>query len=67
MAEKKEIEFSIDDDGKISIKVIGVQGKECLELTKEIEQALGLVVDRQKTGEFYQEPVKRTDQVERQG
>jgi len=64
MAEKQELEFSIDDDGKISIKVIGGEGASCLELTKAIEEALGVVVQRTKTGEFYVEPVKRTDEVE---
>lgn len=69
MATKQELEFSIDDEGRISIKVIGGEGKSCLELTKEIEAALGLVVERQKTSEFYVEPEKRTDQVDqgRQG
>lgn len=56
MAKKQELEFTIDDDGKISIKVIGAQGKECLELTKAIEEALGIVVDRQKTPDFYVQP-----------
>ena len=64
MAKKQELEFSIDDDGKISIKVIGAQGAECLEMTKAIEEALGIVVDRQKTSEFYQQPQKQQDQVE---
>ena len=56
MAKKQELEFSIDDDGKISIKVIGAQGAECLELTKAIEEALGIVVDRKKTPDFYVQP-----------
>ncbi len=53
---KQELEFSIDDDGKISIKVIGAQGAECLELTKAIEEALGVVTDRKKTPDFYVQP-----------
>jgi hypothetical protein len=61
---KQELEFSIDDDGKISIKVIGSQGAECLELTKAIEEALGLVVDRKKTPDFYVEPQKQQDRQE---
>jgi hypothetical protein len=56
MAKKQELEFTIDDDGKISIKVVGAQGAECLELTKAIEEALGIVVDRQKTPDFYVQP-----------
>ncbi len=64
MAKKQELEVSIDDDGKISIKVIGAQGAECLELTKAIEEALGVVVDRKKLPDFYVQPEKR--QVEGQ-
>lgn len=59
MAKKQELEFSIDDDGKISIKVIGAQGAECLELTKAIEEALGVVTDRKKTPDFYVQPVEK--------
>jgi hypothetical protein len=65
VAKKQELEFSIDDEGKISIKVVGAEGSECLEMTKAIEEALGIVVDRQKTSEFYVEPAKQTDTVER--
>jgi protein involved in polysaccharide export with SLBB domain len=64
MAQKQELEFTIDDDGKISIKVVGIAGKECLELTKEIEAALGLVTDRKRTSEFYQEPDKTQAEIE---
>ncbi len=64
MSKKQELEFSIDDDGKISIKVIGAQGAECLELTKVIEEALGLVVDRKKTPDFYVQKNPQSDQVE---
>ena len=64
MAKKQELEFTIDDDGKISIKVIGGDGASCLELTKAIEEALGAVVDRKKTPDFYVQPEKR--QVEGQ-
>jgi hypothetical protein len=65
MAKKQELEITIGDDGKIAIKVIGAQGKECLEMTKALEEALGLVVDRQKTSDFYVEAPKT--QVDQKG
>jgi hypothetical protein len=64
MAKKQELEITVDDDGNVSIKVIGCSGPECVELTKEIEAALGIVVDKKKLGDYYVEPVKQTDQVE---
>lgn len=67
MAKKQEMEISIDDNGNVSIKVIGAEGKECLEMTKEIEAALGIVTDRQKTSEFYVEPVKTDQKIDQKG
>jgi hypothetical protein len=64
MAKKQELEITVDDDGNVSIKVIGCTGPECVELTKEIEAALGIVTDKKKLGDFYVEPAKQADQVE---
>lgn len=54
MANKQELEIMIDDTGAVTVHVQGVKGSKCLDLTKEIEEALGVVVKRDKTGEFYQ-------------
>ena len=67
MAEKHEIEFTIDDDGNVSFEVKGVKGKKCLEITKDLVENLGLVVSQQHTGEYYQQEVKRTGHVDQQG
>lgn len=67
MVDKQELEISIDDDGNVTIKVVGVAGPDCLALTKEIEEALGIVVDRQRTNEFYQEKPQVTERVDQQG
>lgn len=66
MAKKQELEISVDDDGNVSIKVVGCTGPECVELTKDIEAALGVVVKTQKTGEFYVQPAEQTEKVEGQ-
>ena len=63
-AKKQELEVTIGDDGKISIKVIGGEGPSCLELTKAIEEALGVVTDRKKTSDFYVE--KKEQKIEGQ-
>lgn len=37
----QEIEVIIGKDGKVELQVRGVKGLKCLELTKELEEALG--------------------------
>lgn len=68
MAEKQELEISIAEDGSVVINVIGAKGKKCLDLTKELEESLGLVSSRETKPSFYEEEinssvtVKGTDQ-----
>lgn len=68
MAEKQELEISIEEDGSVVINVIGAKGKKCLDLTKELEESLGLVSSRETKPSFYEEEinssvtVKGTDQ-----
>ncbi|MGE0706429.1 MAG: DUF2997 domain-containing protein [Planctomycetota bacterium] len=64
MADKDELEITIDKDGNVTIKVIGGDGTTCVELTKELEEALGLVDKRTLTEQYYQEPVDTEAQVE---
>jgi hypothetical protein len=53
MAKRREIQFTIDDEGNVSIAVKGVAGAECERITREIEEALGIVQSRERTSEFY--------------
>lgn len=39
--EVQEIEVQIGKDGQVELKVRGVKGKKCLDLTAELEKALG--------------------------
>jgi hypothetical protein len=39
--ELQEIDVTIGKDGQVQIQVRGVQGLKCLEITKELEEALG--------------------------
>jgi hypothetical protein len=39
--ELEEIEVTIGKDGQVQIQVRGVKGLKCLEITKELEEALG--------------------------
>ena len=58
---KHEIIFDIDGDGNITITVEGVKGKDCTKITKELEEALGVVIDQQFTSEYYQEEEQRLE------
>ena len=46
MAVKQELEIHISETGDISINVLGAKGKSCIDMTKELETALGTVVQR---------------------
>lgn len=54
----ERIEFKIYPDGRVEEKVLGVQGKDCLEITKTINEKLGNVISTTPTEEMYQEEVK---------
>jgi hypothetical protein len=54
MAVKQELEISIGPDGAIKIEVKGVKGGKCSDITREIEEELGVVTSREYTSEYYQ-------------
>jgi len=56
MVLKREMEIEIGRDGKVSIKVNGVQGEECLEFSQFLEKALGETLEQERTSEYYQVP-----------
>ena len=60
MAKKQEMEIIIGPSGEVSIQVSGTPGPECLEVTRELEESLGIVLQREKTGEFYQFPTEKS-------
>ena len=60
MATKTEIVFDIAPDGSVTFEVKGAKGPECLDLTKGIEDELGVVVSREKTSEYYEDSVEES-------
>ena len=59
----EEIEITINKNGQVEVHERGVQGKKCLELTRELEQALGgEIILRQMTAEALEEPETKIDQ-----
>lgn len=57
-----KINITITPNGEIKIHIEGIKGRECLDFSKAFEEALGKVVDRKFTSEYYQEgSIKRQD------
>lgn len=52
---KQDIEITISPSGEVSFTVKGVKGGGCIEETRFLEEAVGSVVEREKTSEFYEE------------
>ena len=44
--DKKTLKFSIRQDGTVTEEVIGAVGNECQEITKSLEEKLGVVDTR---------------------
>ena len=47
------IEVTVSPKGETSIQTNGYAGADCLQASKFLEQALGVVSKESKTGEFY--------------
>ena len=58
---KQRIE-SLVHGGNVTIEAIGYSGPACESATREIEQALGVEVERTKKPEFYQRTTKAATQ-----
>ena len=56
--EMQELEITIDRNGNVQVAVKGVHGDGCLALTKNIENAAGVVEERRYTSEFYEQPAE---------
>ena len=53
MANQKRLKFTIRQDGYVTEEVIGAIGSECQEITKSLEEKLGVVETRKHKTEFY--------------
>ena len=55
MAQQQTIKFTIRQDGTVTEEVMGVVGNECENLTKRIEERLGVVEKVEHKPEYYQQ------------
>ncbi|MBN1430083.1 MAG: DUF2997 domain-containing protein [Anaerolineae bacterium] len=53
MSKKQEIEFVIKPDGTVEERVTGVAGPACEKITEDIERALGDIVSRDHSTDYY--------------
>jgi hypothetical protein len=50
---RQEITVTIDEHGKATVVVSGIDGPACQAATEALEQALGAVRSRERTPEYY--------------
>jgi hypothetical protein len=55
MAQQQTIKFTIQQDGTVTEEVMGVVGNDCENLTKRIEERLGVVEKVEHKPEYYQQ------------
>ena len=53
--EQQKIKFTIRQDGTVTEEVMGVVGNDCENLTKRIEERLGVVERVERKPEYYQQ------------
>jgi hypothetical protein len=56
--EMQEIEITIDKEGRVLVKVNGAHGTVCHDLTKNLEDATGVVEERTYLPAYYEQPVQ---------
>lgn len=55
MTKKQELDIQIAHDGTVTINVLGEKGKSCLDLTRDLEESLGVVLNRETKSSFYEQ------------
>ena len=67
MADKQKMEITILPNGEVSIRVLCVPGPSCEQVSQALEESLGKVKSREKTVEYYQEELEKTDITQKSG
>jgi len=55
--ELQEMEITIDNEGRIQVRVNGAHGSDCLALTKNLEDVAGVVEERVYSEAYFEQPV----------
>jgi 8-oxo-dGTP pyrophosphatase MutT (NUDIX family) len=67
MADRHDLHITIDDDGEVQIEVKGINGPQCVLITRELEEELGIVLSREKSSEYYKEGQTQTSYIQQEG
>jgi hypothetical protein len=59
----KIIELLISPTGETTLQTKGFQGGDCLQASRWLDQALGLVAAERKTAEFFQTDTAQTQEI----
>jgi len=51
----KELDITIDREGRVRVTVRGGHGEDCIGLTRKIEEAVGVVERRELLPEYYEQ------------
>ena len=65
--ELQEIDIFIEKDGQVKLEVRGVKGPRCLDLTRDLEKALGGAVEREMRPEAYEAIEQSNQEQQKQG
>ena len=57
------LEFVIYPDGRVQEKVTGIIGNSCAEVTKAIEEQLGLVLHQENTADYFAQQSYQTNKA----
>ena len=60
-----EIIVDVDNNADVKITVTGVKGRQCTDMTADLEKALGKVSETRPTGEMYERESKVLRRVNR--
>jgi len=60
VSKKQELDIQIAADGTVTVNVLNAKGKSCLDLTRELEESLGVVLNRETKSSFYEQEGSET-------
>jgi Protein of unknown function (DUF2997) len=67
VADRQKMQITILPNGEVSIQVLCVPGPACESVSAALEESLGTVKSKQRTAEYYQEPLESEEIAQKSG